>query len=154
MLPLRRLRRVDGAGPCRTVRRGRRRVVRIPSLPGARAGLRAGREAAECAAAQDRFWDYHDILFQRQGGSGAFSDDNLRDSAREVAAHFAAFDVEAFDACLASDEAGAAVQAMLEEGRGLGVEATPTFFVNGALIRDNQPLEVFQQAIDQARGGG
>src|SRR5690606_24835029 len=111
-------------------------------------------EAAECAGAQDRFWDYHDILFLRQHPSNDFADERLRDYARELVEHFPEFDVDTFDACLASDETATAVQQMHAEGQSLGVQATPTFFINGESIRGDQPLEVFQQAIEQARGGG
>ena len=85
-------------------------------------------EAAECAGDQGRFWDYHDLLFQRQAGenSGAFSKDNLERFAAGLG-----LDGQAFNACLDSDRYLARVQAETQAGRDKGVTSTPTLFVNG-----------------------
>lgn len=112
-------------------------------------------EAAECAADQNRFWDFHDILFLRQGAEndGVYSDANLKKYAREVADAHDDFDVNAFDSCLASGEKRAAVEEMTRQANALGVQSTPSFLVNGQPISGAQPIEVFRQVIQAAQAG-
>jgi protein-disulfide isomerase len=113
-------------------------------------------EAAECANEQGFFWDYHDILFQRQGveNSGAFSDENLKRFAREMAEALPgrSWDQEAFVSCLDSGRMRPVVEQMVTEAAALGIHTTPSFLVNGALITGAQPIDVFRGAIESARG--
>ncbi len=112
--------------------------------------------ASECAADQNLFWPYHDVLFQRKGSTGWASEGNLKDFAREVAAALpeGAFDLDTFDSCLESGVKEAVVRAETEEAQALfdqlGTRAsTPSFFINGALrIRGAQPIETFREVID------
>ena len=125
--------------------------------------------ASECAAEQDLFWPYHDLLFRRQGApnSGWASTGNLKDFARELneALDGGGLDLDAFDECvdagvqerlvrLATDEAG---QLVVSLG---GRPSTPAFLINGALrLQGAQPIEVFRREIDAAlasagAGGG
>jgi protein-disulfide isomerase len=70
-------------------------------------------------------------LFTRQAGEnvGAFALNHLKRLAQQVA-----LDTTSFSACLDSGRYAAAVQQDTQEGRSRGVEATPTFFVNGQRI--------------------
>ncbi len=123
--------------------------------------------ASECAADQNLFWPYHDVLFARQGGQGWASDDNLRGFAREMneALGGEGLELDAFDACVdsgakvqtvrdATDEAG---QSIVGAG---GQPSTPTFFINDApAVQGARPIEVFREAIEAAldaagAGGG
>ena len=113
-------------------------------------------EAAECAADQGLFWEYHDILFQKQDGEnrGAFAEDRLKDFAREIAdAHDdREFDTAAFDECLDSGVKRELIEAQTNEGIAAGVEATPTFFINGQGIRGlPRSLDDLRQVIEAAR---
>jgi protein-disulfide isomerase len=108
-------------------------------------------QAAECAADQGKFWEYHDLLFQRQKGEnqGAFSKDNLIGFAKELG-----LDMTQFEPCLQDDKTLARVQADTQEGQQFGVRGTPTFFINGKPLVGAQPLEAFQNAIAQAMESG
>jgi len=88
-------------------------------------------QAAECAGEQQRFWDYAQYLFTHQGGEnvGAFAVNNLKRFAGQIG-----LETTAFNACLDSNRHAAIVQQDKQEGRGRGVEATPTFFINGQRI--------------------
>ena len=111
--------------------------------------------AAECANDQGFFWDYHDILFLRQGdeNSGVFKRDRLKEYARQMAAAFPSrpFDQKQFDACVDSGvkypEVGAFSAAALQAG----VQSTPSFMINGALISGALPVETFRQLLDQLK---
>lgn len=102
--------------------------------------------AAECAADQGRFWDYHDTLFARQGTS---SDPFNRSALKQYAVQLG-LDTAQFNACLDSNKHLEKVTRDSADGRGLGVNATPTFFVNGQKIEGAQPYSVFKAAVDAA----
>jgi protein-disulfide isomerase len=84
--------------------------------------------AARCADDQGRFWDYHDILYGRQGRWAR---------ARDASSDFLGFagelglDRGAFESCLRSDRHAEEVTRNQRLGLQLGVEGTPTLFVNG-----------------------
>lgn len=105
--------------------------------------------AAECAADQGRFWDYHDILFARQGTS---SDPFNRSALKQYAVQLG-LDTAQFNSCLDSDKHREKVTRDTLDGRELGVNATPIFFVNGQKIEGAQPYNVFKAAVDTALSG-
>ena len=112
----------------------------------------AAAEAAECAADQNRFWDYHDILFLRQGvrsNSGTFSTDNLKDFARELEAEFSDFDLDEFDQCVDSGRHAPTVEALAQEAQSVGLSSTPSFLINGQRFA-NTDIEGFRRAIEAA----
>ncbi len=104
-------------------------------------------QASECAADQGKFWEYHDLLFDRQNGEnqGAFNKDKLIGFANELK-----LDMTKFEPCLTNDETLDRVKADTQEGSAAGVRGTPTFFVNGQALVGAQPLEAFQAVIDKA----
>jgi protein-disulfide isomerase len=102
-------------------------------------------EAAECAGDQNAFWEYHDYLFSHQNGEnqGAFSKDNLKAFAADMK-----LDTTAFNTCLDSGKYTQLVTDQTNLGRGLGVQSTPTFAVNGQPVVGAIPFESFKQTID------
>ncbi len=85
-------------------------------------------QAALCAGDQNKFWTYANYLFthQRAENSGAFSVNNLEKFAVQIG-----LDSNTFNACLASGKYAAEVKQQTTEGQQRGVQATPTFFING-----------------------
>jgi len=106
-------------------------------------------QAAECAADQGKFWEYHDLLFKKQNGEnvGTFTKENLIKFAQELK-----LDATKFDPCLNNDLTLERVKADTLEGRNAGVSGTPTFFINGKPLVGAQPLTAFQQQIDGLLG--
>jgi protein-disulfide isomerase len=112
-------------------------------------------EAAECAAEQGRFWEMHEQLF------GATEGPTLE--APDFAGHAETIgiDVPAFLTCLQGNGAAERVRADLDEGRRLGVNSTPTFFVgrrqpDGSVelvkrINGAVPFDLFAQTIEGLR---
>jgi protein-disulfide isomerase len=102
-------------------------------------------ESAECAADQDKFWEYHDKLYASQSGEnqGAFNKDNLKKFAEELG-----LDTQTFNECLDSGKYTSLIQDDTSTSSALGVKSTPTFLVNGQAIVGAQPFEAFQQIID------
>jgi protein-disulfide isomerase len=87
--------------------------------------------ASMCAADENRFWDYHDMLFANWNGEnqGSFNDKRLVAFAEALDLDMAAFR-PCFDDNLHADE----INNDLELGRELGVTGTPSVFVNGRLL--------------------
>lgn len=97
--------------------------------------------AARCAGEQQRFWEFHRDLLM---GPGDFSDADLKRRAAGLA-----LDQAAFAECLASERHSDAIQASLDAASRVGVQATPTFFINGRRLSGAQPLEEFVTIIDE-----
>jgi protein-disulfide isomerase len=106
--------------------------------------------AARAAQAQDRFWEYHDLLYDSQ--FSGYSDENLMALARK-----AGLDTQRFESDYENARYERLVRADFQEGLNLGVNGTPTFFINGKMLVGLQPVGVFEDAIEDARreaGGG
>ncbi len=111
-------------------------------------------EAALCAADQGRFWEMHDILFLRQSPShndGTFSRDNLKSYAREIAEAAGGLDVDRFDDCLDSEQKRAEARELDAQARAVGISSTPSVLINGRLLTGLHPIEVYREAIREAR---
>jgi protein-disulfide isomerase len=101
--------------------------------------------AARAAQDQGRFWEYHDLLYRNQ--SGGFSLEKLLGLAGE-----AGLDAERFEANLADPDRYTKVVADdFREGQQRGISGTPTFVINGRVIAGLQPLEVYQDTIEEAK---
>jgi protein-disulfide isomerase len=87
--------------------------------------------AAICAAAQGRFWDYHDILFTNWQGEnlGGFSDPRLIAMAQSIK-----LDMTAFNQCFRANTYKTQIEQDFKAGQDKGVQSTPSIFVNGKLV--------------------
>jgi protein-disulfide isomerase len=88
-------------------------------------------QAAECANQQGKFWEYHDKLFQLWTGEnvGTFAKAKLKQYASDIVP-----DTAIFNQCLDSDKTASVIDADVAEATRLGVQGTPTFFVNNRLL--------------------
>jgi protein-disulfide isomerase len=103
-------------------------------------------EASECAGDQGAFWEYHDYLYENQGGEnqGAFSKDNLKAFAADLS-----LDTAEFNQCLDSGKYTEQVQADTNLARQIGATSTPAFMINGQPVLGAQPYEIFEQLFQQ-----
>jgi protein-disulfide isomerase len=99
--------------------------------------------AAECAAAQKKFWPYHDKLFANLGES-LFSEANLKRFAREIE-----LNGEQFGACLSAGKYREKIERETATAAYLGGRGTPLFFVNQKLVPGAQPYSLFQKLIQE-----
>jgi protein-disulfide isomerase len=97
-------------------------------------------EAGQCAFDQGRFWEYHDLLYDR---APALSVRDLKAYAAELG-----LETTRFDHCLDSGAHRARVEASTKDAYSHGFVATPAFLVNGQPIAGPQPFEVFKGVID------
>lgn len=99
-------------------------------------------EAGECADEQEKFWQYHDLLYTRQQ---QLSHENLKKWAGEVG-----LDVTKFNQCLDSGKYADEVAKDLADGQAAGVTGTPATFVNGRLVSGALPYAQFEAIIEEA----
>lgn len=109
-----------------------------------------GREAAlaaEAASRQGKFWEMHDLLFEKQADWA-----NLEDihSIFEEYAQQLKLDVSKFKKDCESPDVAAAVNRQHEQGETRGVKNTPTIFINGREVPPPFNPGRLQEAIDAA----
>ena len=100
--------------------------------------------ASLCANDQNSFWDFHEKLFS----SESLGEETYVQYATELG-----LNIEEFTACLSSGEHDDAIAKDMAFSSDLGVQSTPTFFVNGLALVGAQPFSSFQQLIDKDLAG-
>jgi protein-disulfide isomerase len=103
-------------------------------------------EAAEAADAQGRFWEMHDLLYERQN---RLTDRDLHAYAEELG-----LDVERFDKEMAEHVHATRVHEDFMGGVRSGVNGTPTFYVNGVRHDDSYEADVLLDALERAATAG
>ena len=103
---------------------------------------RPAHEAARCAGAVGKYWEYHDRLFQAQPN---FERADLLRYAGDLG-----IPAEPFARCLDGGRFRGLVEADVQQGRLLDVTGTPMFFINGQRIEGAAPFETFKALIDEA----
>ncbi|OGO34566.1 MAG: hypothetical protein A2W35_06095 [Chloroflexi bacterium RBG_16_57_11] len=106
--------------------------------------------AALCAADQDRFWDYTNLLFANQTHvAEQFSDKRLIAFADSIG-----LDKAQFEACYNDNRFQSQINEDLALGRDRGITGTPTVFINGVDIAPGKvpTFEQMQQAVQAANG--
>jgi protein-disulfide isomerase len=118
--------------------------VNFPS-PQLHPNATAAAEFAMCAARLDRFWPVHDLVFKHQNSWKALPDPGpfllgLADSAG----------IRRNDIlpCLVQGETRELVRNEAEEVARVGIQSTPTFVIEGKLLRGAAPLDVFVGILD------
>lgn len=97
-------------------------------------------EAAMCADEQGKFWPMHDAIY---ADSAPLSDASLRALARQVG-----IDSQKFEQCVRGKDAIKAINADVQAGEKLGVEATPTLFIDGRYINGDVPRSQLVSVIE------
>ena len=120
-------------------------VFRCFPLAAEHAHALSAAEAVEAAAAQDRFWPMHDLLFENQGAL------EWRDLA-EYAVRLG-LDLDTFLRDVRTHRFVDRVRANLRSGALSGVNGTPTFFINDVRHDGNWDFESLSRAIESARTG-
>ena len=100
-------------------------------------------EAAEAAAAQDKFWKMHDYLFEHQK---ALDDGHLLEYAQKVGLK----DIRKFKDDISGHVYAPLIEESLKGGIDSGVEGTPTFFINGVLYKDSWDLKTLSQTLHKS----
>ena len=106
--------------------------------------------AAHCANDQKMFWQYHSTLYNNWDGEGTgwASSEQLHQFASTLG-----LDMDKFSECMSKSKWKELVDSSHADGRTLGVDATPTFFIidqnnNVLKITGAQRYDVFQEVFD------
>jgi protein-disulfide isomerase len=102
-------------------------------------------QASMCANEQNAFWPFHDKIFENQDRLG-------RDLYLQIASDLN-LNSAAFEDCVNANKYKDLVQTDSDFALGLGVQSTPTFFINGLALVGAQPLTAFTQIIDKELAG-
>jgi protein-disulfide isomerase len=103
----------------------------------------AGAVAARCLDAS-RYFAFTGLLFAKQN-DWAFKDDAL--APLKALAKQAGMTGDEFDKCIDNQELQKKILAIRDEGQKKGVNATPSFFVNGTLLKGAPTLEALVEAM-------
>lgn len=101
--------------------------------------------AAECSNEQNKYWEFHNLLLSGSEGFG--------EGAYQSYASSLKMDMASFQQCMDENRYESEVTADFEYASSIGIQSTPTFFVNGVALIGAQPYEVFKEVIDLELAG-
>ena len=110
-------------------------------------------EASYCAGEQGKYWKYHDELYSNWGGerTGWVNIESLKKFAGSVN-----LEIDEFSSCLEDHKYKQKVLEIEKFGKEIGIDATPSFLIFNdekiIKIRGNQPIDVFEKAINDLSG--
>lgn len=110
--------------------------VPLPNHPNAQKAA----EAKHCAGTQGKYWEYHDLLTATK----AYGKDALADHARTLK-----LDMAAFGRCVESGEQAGVIADHVREAQALGLQGTPSFFINGRFFSGALTYERLREIIDE-----
>ncbi len=104
--------------------------------------------AAEAASKQNKFWEMHDVLYERQQAWA--SSNNANQIVEDYAAELG-LNIDQFKADYQSSDVNGVINADIAAGNANKVSGTPTFILNGEKIDSPDPsVEAFSKLIDEA----
>jgi protein-disulfide isomerase len=101
-------------------------------------------EAARCAGVQGKYWEYHDLLYTTK----QLDAPKLKEHARQLQ-----LDGAGFNKCLDSGEQSDIVKAQLATAQSLGLQGTPSFFVNGRFFSGALSYEALRRVVEEELAG-
>ena len=101
--------------------------------------------AAHCANEQGKFWEFHNKLFENQT---KLDDTDIKSYAKALA-----MDEKRFAECFDGKKHTDVIEKSRKEAESLGIQATPSFVINGTLLQGAQPFDKFKEKIDRALAG-
>jgi protein-disulfide isomerase len=105
------------------------------------ADSRLAHQAVLAAGKQGKFWEMHDLVFANQG---AIKRNDLLQKARLLN-----LDIEEFSADMESEGIKNQIESDRKSGAAMGLNATPTFYINSVQYSGAMPLEQFKSAINK-----
>ncbi len=101
--------------------------------------------AAYCAADQNKFWEYHDILFANITGEqvGDFYDNRLYAFAEKIG-----LDMDSFKSCYKSQKFNQQLEEHRKAGVADGIEGTPAIYINGINISPTNAYQAIKNLLN------
>ena len=129
------------------VRTGKVKVAYINFPLGQHQNAVVTAEAAMCASAQNKFWQYHDMLFDSQDKWAQAADPR---AVLDAFAKNAGLDVAAWGKCVDSKKMRPLIMADRDRAAAAGVQSTPTFLIGDQILAGAQPLDDMRPALEAA----
>jgi protein-disulfide isomerase len=115
-----------------------------------------GALAAQCTAEQDKFWQFHNLLYINQGpiDSGWVNKDNLKKFASQISG----LNIKQFDSCFNSEKYKTFIQNDINLASSFGFRETPSFIIVNSDGSDPQllsgalPFPSFEAVINMRLG--
>ncbi len=95
-----------------------------------------------CAQKQSQHWVVHDLIFKWANQEGELPSFSQRRAELPL-------DQSALDACLVDPQTAETLQKMIEMAHKVGVDSTPTFVVNGRLLKGFLPLPLLRAVLKE-----
>ncbi|HEY8280575.1 MAG TPA: thioredoxin domain-containing protein [Bdellovibrionota bacterium] len=107
------------------------------------AQARDAAEAGMCVHAQgnEKFWKFHEQIFENQK---TWTKEDFKSFAQN-----AGVDMKAFESCYDGKKFAAKVDASIAEGSRLGIDATPSFLVNGLLFKGTPTIAELSEILEE-----
>jgi protein-disulfide isomerase len=121
--------------------KGKIRVAFKHQPLGFHANAKPAAMASMAAHEQGKFWEYHDKLFANQRALDRVSLDRYAEELK--------LDMGKFKAAMDSNKYDAQISADMAEATRVGVNGTPSFFINGRSLVGAQPIDAFKRVIDE-----
>ncbi len=122
-----------------------RLVVRHYPLVTIHKNALSGSRAAEAAGRQGKYWDMYDLLFVHQA-EWSLAEDPLKSILPAYAGQIG-LDVDKFRADMVDSTLDDKITADRQTGNDLKITGTPSFFLNGKLIKNPTSIEDFKKVI-------
>lgn len=97
--------------------------------------------AGECARQQEKFWGMYDKLFQNRS---QMSEDKIMPLANQLG-----LDINKFSQCMQNEATLEKIKQDVREGEKLGVQGSPTTYINGYKIERPIPEDIFKSIIEE-----
>ena len=114
----------------------------------------ASARAAEAAGLQGKFWEMHDLLYQQNDqnqqapATPSWITSTSPTTFFNADAQQLGLNVTQFKSDYASEKVNNLINADMAEGNKLGVNATPTFYLDGKKINPGESVSQFEQLIN------
>lgn len=122
---------------------GLRWVFKNFPLASIHANAEPAASAADCAEAQGKFWEMHDVMMA--GERAVLDNDSLEKYAKDLG-----LDMDAWSSCFMSDESRFRIMTDFTQGEAYDVHGTPAFFINGHGVPGLYPTEDMLVVIGEA----
>lgn len=104
--------------------------------------------ASECANEQNKFWEYHDILFKTQNEWGPQDATTIKQTLTGYARQLS-LNTAQFASCVDTAKYQDKIDEDVAIAQQIGVSATPTSYVNGTPVVGALPYSNFKTILDQ-----
>lgn len=107
----------------------------------------AASRAAEAAGKQGKFFEMHDVLYEKQKewSTDIAASEKFEEYAKELG-----LNIDQFISDVNSSEVSDAINLDIATGKQLGVDGTPAFYLNGTKIQTPKTFAEFKAKIDEA----